>query len=55
MLKSSPCHSLGEKVTTHTKALCLSLHHVTSFGGEGDNACETSEVILGNSITRAEE
>lgn len=55
MLKSSPCHSLGEKVTTHAKVLCLSLHHVTSFGGEGDNACEPSEVILGNSMTRAEE
>jgi len=25
------------------------------LGGEGDNACEPSEVILGNSIARAEE
>jgi hypothetical protein len=46
---------LGEKVTTHAKVLCLCLHHVTSFGGEGHNACEPSEVILGNSIRRAEE
>jgi hypothetical protein len=42
-------HQLGLGTTLKSFTMLLLL------GGEGDNACEPSEVILGNSIARAEE